>query len=199
MYSNIQGDKREAILEAAFSLFSSHGFYETTISDIADLAGIAKGTVYLYFSSKESLFTEVSRRDCDRFLNKLRAKLTLCNHIEEQLKAIASHHLHYYYERKEHTNLFFLAPNNDPELIQYMKQFMEDYMKVVVGVLQQEGSKDSIIYAQAYIGMLDRLKMDILFDSSMSIVDLEHREEVVASLFIHGFMDTSDRHKSKSR
>lgn len=43
---------RAAILSAADSLFREHGFKATTIEDIADRAGIGKGTVYLYFSSK---------------------------------------------------------------------------------------------------------------------------------------------------
>ncbi len=44
--------KREALLNAAFSLFTSQGVYRTSISDIAKKADIAKGTFYRYFSDK---------------------------------------------------------------------------------------------------------------------------------------------------
>ncbi len=47
--------KREAIIEAAIETFASKGFHNTKISDIAKFAGVADGTVYLYFSSKDDL------------------------------------------------------------------------------------------------------------------------------------------------
>lgn len=52
-------EKRILILEAARKLFEERGFHNSKISDIADLAGIGKGTVYEYFDSKQSLFEEM--------------------------------------------------------------------------------------------------------------------------------------------
>lgn len=52
-------DKREMIFDAAYTLFLKKGYTNTKIIDIADLAGIGKGTVYEYFVSKESLFAEM--------------------------------------------------------------------------------------------------------------------------------------------
>lgn len=54
-------DKRQAILDTALQLFIEKGYLETKISDIAEAAGIAKGSVYGYFPSKEELFTELLR------------------------------------------------------------------------------------------------------------------------------------------
>jgi len=51
--------KSEALVEAAARVFAEQGFANTRVSDIAERAGIAKGTVYEYFSSKEELFHEV--------------------------------------------------------------------------------------------------------------------------------------------
>lgn len=47
--------KKESLLNTAFSLFTSKGFQKTSISDIVDNAGVAKGTFYLYFSDKYDL------------------------------------------------------------------------------------------------------------------------------------------------
>ena len=44
--------KRESLLETAFQLFTSKGIHKTSISDIVDNAGVAKGTFYLYFKDK---------------------------------------------------------------------------------------------------------------------------------------------------
>ncbi|ASS74111.1 hypothetical protein CIG75_03310 [Tumebacillus algifaecis] len=52
-------DKRQAILEAAAKRFSTNGFHETKVGEIAEDAGIAKGTVYLHFKDKETLLSEV--------------------------------------------------------------------------------------------------------------------------------------------
>ena len=58
--------KREALLMAAFSLFTSKGINETSISDIASKANMAKGTFYLYFKDKydirDKLITEQARQ-----------------------------------------------------------------------------------------------------------------------------------------
>lgn len=48
--------RRQIIIGAARTLFSTHSFVDVTMAQIASLAGLAKGTVYLYFKSKEVLF-----------------------------------------------------------------------------------------------------------------------------------------------
>ncbi len=54
--------RRVAIIEAALEEFTSQGFTATKLEDVAVRAGIGKGTIYLYFNSKETLFEEVVRR-----------------------------------------------------------------------------------------------------------------------------------------
>ncbi len=53
--------RREAILAAALDEFSSRGFEAARLDDVAKRAGVAKGTIYLYFRDKESLFQELIR------------------------------------------------------------------------------------------------------------------------------------------
>ncbi|MDQ0507355.1 TetR/AcrR family transcriptional regulator [Xanthobacter agilis] len=48
--------RRRAILDAALAAFSTHGFAETKLDEVARRAGVAKGTLYLYFTDKEALF-----------------------------------------------------------------------------------------------------------------------------------------------
>ena len=54
-----KNSKREMILDAAYDLFISKGYLDTKIIDIADTAGIGKGTVYEYFESKDAIFFEL--------------------------------------------------------------------------------------------------------------------------------------------
>ena len=53
--------KREAILSAALEEFAAQGFAAARLDDVARRAGVAKGTIYLYFRDKESLFQELVR------------------------------------------------------------------------------------------------------------------------------------------
>src|SRR5262245_34454621 len=52
-------DKRQAILQAARELFASRGYDDTTIAEIAHVAGVAVGTVYLYFANKHDILVDV--------------------------------------------------------------------------------------------------------------------------------------------
>jgi AcrR family transcriptional regulator len=54
-------ERREAILAAALEEFSASGFAATRLDDVAKRAGVAKGTIYLYFRDKETLFQELVR------------------------------------------------------------------------------------------------------------------------------------------
>jgi len=56
-----QAERREAILAAALAEFSERGFTAARLDDVARRAGIAKGTIYLYFRDKESLFQDLIR------------------------------------------------------------------------------------------------------------------------------------------
>ena len=53
--------RRAEILEAALALFSSKGFHDTTMDEVANAAGVAKGTIYIYFQSKEPLLLALKR------------------------------------------------------------------------------------------------------------------------------------------
>src|ERR1044072_4622803 len=54
-------ERREAIIEAAMDEFIARGFAATRLDDVARRAGVAKGTIYLHFKDKESMFEELIR------------------------------------------------------------------------------------------------------------------------------------------
>src|SRR5881398_356079 len=57
-----RGDKRDAILRAATDVFASRGFFNAQVADVARAAGVAAGTVYLYFRSKDDLLVSIFDR-----------------------------------------------------------------------------------------------------------------------------------------
>lgn len=67
MPRHLDEKKKEDILRAALEAFGRKGFAATTMRDIADLAGIATGTVYTYFQDKDELFSSVRQQNWDVF------------------------------------------------------------------------------------------------------------------------------------
>jgi AcrR family transcriptional regulator len=63
-------DKRSRILDAAQNLFLRYGVKRTSLDDVVREAGIAKGTLYLYFASKDALFAAIAERLCAEVLRK---------------------------------------------------------------------------------------------------------------------------------
>ncbi len=59
----MESSKKQTILEAATRVFARHGFKKASIDEIAQAAGVAKGTVYLAATSKEDLFYQVLHRE----------------------------------------------------------------------------------------------------------------------------------------
>src|SRR5215468_9051268 len=71
-----QAERREAILSAALDEFAARGFAATRLDDISRRAGVAKGTIYLYFRDKESLFQDLVRAMLSPIIARLEAAPT---------------------------------------------------------------------------------------------------------------------------
>ncbi|MBD8498655.1 TetR/AcrR family transcriptional regulator [Paenibacillus arenosi] len=186
--SQVQVDKWNMILDAAYELFGANGFYETKMSDIAERAGIAKGTLYLYFSSKEQLFTAMTKRDFEQFLERLTDGLQQSESLKDRLSVVASHHLGYFYERRDYTKLFFMMPNNDPEMLQEIQSFIMQYIRILATMLEGDGFREAKLLAKSFVGILDMMKMDILFDPSFQEEDVSQRVVFATDLFMNGCM-----------
>jgi AcrR family transcriptional regulator len=90
-------DKHEAILTAAFSLFGHYGYRRTSIDDIAQEANIAKGTVYLYFKSKEDIFRALAQQLIDQMLASTETAQATTS-ITEQLRGMLDAKFGYFFE-----------------------------------------------------------------------------------------------------
>src|SRR3954447_6920453 len=66
-------ERRGAIIEAAMDEFIARGFAATRLDDVAKRAGVAKGTIYLHFKDKESMFEELIRTAIVPLVNRLGA------------------------------------------------------------------------------------------------------------------------------
>lgn len=86
-------DKREAILRAAIKTFARKGYFNAKVADIATEAGIADGTVYLYFKSKEEVLHSVFDRTMEEFIEEGRREIAEIKDPKEKLRRIANLHM----------------------------------------------------------------------------------------------------------
>ncbi len=86
-------DKREAILRAATRVFAGNGYFNAKVADIAREAGVADGTVYLYFKSKEDILHCIFDRTMEEAIAEGRKQLEAITDPREKLRRIARLHL----------------------------------------------------------------------------------------------------------
>jgi TetR/AcrR family fatty acid metabolism transcriptional regulator len=86
-------DKREAILRAATTVFARNGYFNSKVADIAREAGVADGTVYLYFKSKEEILHQIFDRSVEEALGAARKRVERITDPREKLRQIAFLHL----------------------------------------------------------------------------------------------------------
>ena len=87
------GDKRETIMRAATKVFARRGYFNAKVADVAKEAGIADGTVYLYFKSKEEILHSVFDQAMDEFIDEGRKELEKIEKPQDKLRRIAELHL----------------------------------------------------------------------------------------------------------
>jgi TetR/AcrR family transcriptional regulator, fatty acid metabolism regulator protein len=90
---SVGGDKREAILRAAIRVFANNGYFNSKVADIAREAGVADGTVYLYFKSKEEILHSIFDRSVDEAVGAAKKQIESISDPREKLRQIALLHL----------------------------------------------------------------------------------------------------------
>src|SRR5499433_1304416 len=87
------GDKRERILVAAERIFAQHGFFAARVSEIAKEAGVADGTIYLYFKNKDDLLISLFESRMERVNGFLATQTALFRGPREKLLAFIKAYL----------------------------------------------------------------------------------------------------------
>ena len=82
-------ERRAAIIEAALDEFVARGFTATRLDDIASRAGVAKGTIYLHFKDKESMFEELIRTALVPLIGRLAAPPAMGGSVRDAIEAFA--------------------------------------------------------------------------------------------------------------
>jgi AcrR family transcriptional regulator len=94
-------DRREAILQAAAELFAERGFHATTTSEVARRAGVAEGTIFHHFQTKEGILLYLFERIMEDYARGLRSILQGASSGLEALEGMIAFHFRFGRERSE--------------------------------------------------------------------------------------------------
>lgn len=102
---------RNRILDAARKLFLEKGFEAANLDDVAQRAGVAKGTIYRYFESKAELYVEVLVWNADAFVERMRQTLDPELSPQEQILETGRFYVRHYAEHPEYFRIFWAVEN----------------------------------------------------------------------------------------
>lgn len=157
-------DKRTLILYGAMKVFSRKGFHEAKVEEIAQEAGVGKGTVYEYFASKENLFKEMVQAGLRHFHNSVADEVANAQSTQEKLYKIFIVYYNFFEKHKDTMSLFMEAQRGIKEdFHQVMLNERKELIHLLEGIFQQaieagEFRKlNAKLAAQLYLGAIKEL------------------------------------------
>ncbi len=155
---------KNRIIENAISTFSKYGYDKSRMDDIAKTSGLSKGTLYLYFESKEELFNTISERNIDHLKNQLSK---LFDNKEDLITCIQNFYSEFNDQRYK---MFFEAiseSSRNPRLKQLMYQQRKKILQLIVDYLNIQKDRgyirkdiELIDLAYGFISLYDGLKIN---------------------------------------
>ena len=186
------GDKRDAILRAATKVFAQHGFFQSQVADVAKVAGVAAGTVYLYFQGKDDLLVSIFERSMKDVLAEGRAALEGNADCAARLRTLAHLHLERLGRDKDLAVVFQVELRQSVKFMErFSETFLQDYFKLIRQAIadgQQSGAFRKDISAttatKIFFGALDEMATNWVL--SRRKYDLRAEAEAVVDLFLNG-------------
>ncbi len=120
---------RRRILESAREVFFRDGFMSANLDEVADKAGVAKGTLYRYFDSKAELYVAVLAHNGKIFEEKMRETLSPELSAPEQIRCTARFYFDHYVQNRDYFQIFW-AIENQPVIGELPKGVIEEVTKL---------------------------------------------------------------------
>ncbi len=186
------GDKRDLILRAATRVFARNGFFQSQVADVARVAGVAAGTVYLYFKSKDDILVAIFERSMREVIAEGRAAVSGVSDPAERLRRIAHLHLGRLGRDKHLAVVFQVELRQSVKFMErFSTTFLQDYLKLIRDAIaegQHSGAFRHDISAttatKIFFGALDEMATNWML--SRRKYDLTAEADAVVDLFING-------------
>src|SRR3954469_19513450 len=188
----LEGDKREAILRAATDVFASRGFFNAQVADVARAAGVAAGTVYLYFRSKDDLLVSIFDRTMREWIEEGRASVAPIADPVERLRAIARVHLDRMGRDRSLAVVFQVELRQSTKFMErFSSTLLREYLGVIRGIIvdgQKSGAFrkeiNPTLAAKLFFGGLDEMATNwVLSRRKYSLVG---EADAIVDLFVGG-------------
>src|SRR5712692_4273348 len=191
--------KYEAILRAAIKVFAGSGFFNSKVADVAREAGVADGTVYLYFKNKDDILVSIFNYYMEEALAAGRASLAETDDPVEKLRRIVRAHLERLGRDRNLAVVFQVELRSSTK---FMEQFsatkVAEYLEMIRSVIE-EGQKRGVfrpelntkIVSKVLFGALDEMATNWVL--SRKRYSLTSTAEPVLDVFLNGLTRTQSR------
>jgi TetR/AcrR family fatty acid metabolism transcriptional regulator len=186
------GPKRDAILRAATDVFAESGYFNAQVADVARAAGVAAGTVYLYFRSKDDLLVSIFERSMRDAIAEGRAMVGGVRDPRQRLRRFAALHLG---RLGRDRNLAVVFQVELRQSTKFMERFSSTLLRDYLGLIRDaiaDGQRAGMfradikatVAAKMFFGALDEMATNWIL--SRRRYSLEADADAVVDLFVNG-------------
>jgi TetR/AcrR family fatty acid metabolism transcriptional regulator len=184
--------KRDRILRAAIDVFAQRGYFNAKVSEIARAAGVADGTIYLYFEGKEDLLISIFREHTRGYLASLASEIANVDSAKDQMRTAIRHHLETLGRDRP---LAIVAQVELRHSLKFMsllsQQEVADYLNIIRKIVEHgqttgafRKALNSQLAAKAVFGILDEMVTSWML--SEKAYDLAAQSDSVADFILNG-------------
>jgi TetR/AcrR family fatty acid metabolism transcriptional regulator len=186
------GAKRDAILRAAIDVFAERGFFNAQVADVARAAGVAAGTVYLYFRGKDDLLVSIFERTMREALARVRESIDETADPAEQLRRFARLHLGGLGRDRNLAVVFQVELRQSTKFMErFSSTFLRDYLGMIRDVIEQgqrtgqfRADLKATVAAKVFFGVLDEMATNWILSRRRYSLDVD--TDAVVDLFLNG-------------
>jgi TetR/AcrR family fatty acid metabolism transcriptional regulator len=186
-------DKRRQILEAAITVFSEKGFHKSRVSDVARQGGVADGTIYLYFKSKDAILIAIFEEAMAEMIAGVKAAIADLEDPLERLRRFARYHMRNVEQQRDTAKVLQVELRlSNTFMKEYKPTALQDYLDII-GDAIVEGQEQGLVRAdvnptiarRAFFGALDEIAMQWIL-TPRARYGLQESAEQIAELFVRG-------------
>jgi TetR/AcrR family fatty acid metabolism transcriptional regulator len=185
-------DKRRRILDAAVRVFARKGYFGAKVAEIASRAGVADGTIYLYFHNKEDILVSLFNEVMAEHIEGARSEIAHLPSAPARLLAIAARHLRLFGGNRDLAVVFQVELRHSTRFLErFTGSWLQDYFAVVNTVIEEGQKEKSLrpdlprkVAAKAFFGALDEMVTSWIL--SRKEYDLAQLAGPVVDLFLDG-------------
>jgi TetR/AcrR family fatty acid metabolism transcriptional regulator len=187
-----RGDKRDALLRAAIETFAARGYFNAQVADVARVAGVAAGTVYLYFRGKDDLLISIFEKTMKEAIAAGRESIASLEDPLAQLRTIARLHLD---RMSRDRNLAIVFQVELRQSTKFMERFSATHLREYLGIIRDVIARgqtagafrrdlNPTLAAKLLFGMLDEMATNWIL--SKRRYSLAGESDAIVDLFVRG-------------